>query len=221
MAPGVTSEGAVVAPIGHPAGVGERERPSSGDRGGRPAVTSAHELAAVAQRLFIARGFDETSVDDIAQAAGIGRRTFFRYFPTKADVLFADSAAELARLREGLAAADPRQPYRPAIVAAVVAALSFPPEDREWAWQRAQLVLGVPVLQAHATRIYAQWRAVAAEFARRRPHDDDLFPVAVGHAVLAATLAAHEHWITHPGNDLGEALARMLDLLLPPEPPRT
>jgi mycofactocin system transcriptional regulator len=205
--------------MGEAPGVVERGRPASGDRGGRPAVTTAHELAAVAQRLFVARGFDETSVDDIAGAAGISRRTFFRYFPTKADVCFADSPAELARLREGLAAADPGEPYRPAIVRSVVAALRFPPEEREWAWQRAQLVLGEPVLQAHATRIYAQWRGVAAEFARGRPHHDDLFPVAVGHAVLAATLAAHEHWIAHPGSDLGAALTRMLDLLLPPEPP--
>lgn len=204
--------------VGHAAGVAGRGRPAAGDRGGRPAVTSAHELAAIAQRLFVARGFDETSVDDIAAAAGIGRRTFFRYFPTKADVCFADSPAELARLRAGLAGADPGGPYRAAVVRAVVAALRFPPQEREWAWQRAQLVLGEPVLQAHATRIYAQWRGAAAEFAAARPHDDDLFPVAVGHAVLAATLAAHEYWIGHPGSDLAEALARTLDLLLPPEP---
>jgi AcrR family transcriptional regulator len=199
----------------------EQGRAPGGDRGGRPAVTSAHELAAVAQRLFVAHGFDETSVDDIAVAAGISRRTFFRYFPTKADVCFADSPAELARLREGLSAADPGEPYRPVVVRAVRAALRFPPGEREWALQRAQLVLGVPVLQAHATRVYAQWRTVAAGFARGRRPDDDVFPVVVGHAVLAATLAAHEYWITHPAGDLDDALARMLDLLLPPEPPAT
>jgi hypothetical protein len=45
-----------------------------------------------------------------------------------------------------------------------------------------------------------------------------MFPLAVGHAVLAATLAAHEHWITEPGSDLADALTGMLRLLLPPEP---
>ena len=201
--------------------VRQQGRVASGDRGGRPAVTSAHELAAVAQRLFIAHGFDETSVDDIATAAGISRRTFFRYFSTKADVCFADSPAELVRLQQGLSAADPRESYRPVIVRAVVAALRFPPGEREWAWQRAQLVLEVPVLQAHATRIYAQWRAAAVEFARSRHPDDDVFPVVVGHGMLAGTLAAHEYWIAHPASDLDEALTRMLDLLLPPEPPMT
>lgn len=197
----------------------EQGRVATGDRGGRPAITSAHELAAVAQRLFVAHGFDETSVEDIATAAGISRRTFFRYFSVKADVCFADSPTELVRLQQALSAADPHESYRLVIVRAVVAALRFPPGEREWAWQRAQLVLEVPVLQAHATRIYAQWRKAAAEFARGRRPDDDVFPVVVGHAVLAGTLAAHEYWITHPASELDDALVRMLDLLLPPEPP--
>ena len=84
----------------------EQGRVATGDRGGRPAITSAHELAAVAQRLFVAHGFDETSVEDIATAAGISRRTFFRYFSAKADVCFADSPTELVRLQQALSAAD-------------------------------------------------------------------------------------------------------------------
>jgi AcrR family transcriptional regulator len=190
----------------------------TGDRGGRPAVTSAHELAAVAQRLFVSRGFDETSIEDIATAAGIGRRTFFRYFPTKADVLFADSPRELARLREGLATAEPGEPYRAVVTRAVVEALRFPPGEREWALHRAQLVFTVPALQAHAVRVWAEWRRLAADHARTVPHTDPLFPTAVGHAVLAATLAAHEHWVAVPDEDLGRLLAGMLALLLPPEP---
>ncbi|TFV55685.1 TetR family transcriptional regulator [Geodermatophilus sp. DF01-2] len=198
--------------------VAERGVPAS-DRGGRPAVTSAHELAAVAQRLFVAGGFDETSVEDIAAAAGIGRRTFFRYFPTKADVLFADSPRELARLREGLAEARPGEPYRTVVTRAVVEALRIPPGEREWALHRAQLFFTVPAVQAHAARVWAEWRRLAADHARTVPHADPLFPVAVGHAVLAGTLAAHEQWLTVPDEDLDRLLAGMLDLLLPPEPP--
>jgi AcrR family transcriptional regulator len=204
--------------MGQAAGVTERRRPVTGDRGGRPAVTSAHELAAVAQRLFVSRGFDETSIEDIATAAGIGRRTFFRYFPTKADVLFADSPRELARLREGLATAEPGEPYRAVVTRAVVEALRIPPGEREWALHRAQLVFTVPALQAHAVRVWAEWRRLAADHARTVSHTDPLFPTAVGHAVLAATLAAHEHWVAVPDEDLGRLLAGMLALLLPPEP---
>ena len=191
-----------------------------GERGGRPAATSAHELSVVAQRLFLDSSFERTSIEDIAAAAGISRRTFFRYFATKADVLFADSPAELARLREGLLEGDPAAPYRDVLTRSVTTALLVESGDEEWARQRAQLILTVPALQAHAAVVFAEWRGVAADFARTLRPVDQLFPLAVGHAVLAGTLAAHEHWITHPGSDLTDVLARMLDLLLPAEPAR-
>jgi AcrR family transcriptional regulator len=193
---------------------------SSGERGGRPAATSAHELAAVAQRLFIAEGFEQTSIEDVAAAAGISRRTFFRYFATKADVLFADSPAELARLRDGLAQPEPGLPYGEVMTRSVTAALQVPPGDEECARQRAQLILTVPALQAHAAVVFAAWRSAATEYAQTLGAVDAMFPLAVGHAVLAATLAAHEHWIAEPGSDLTDALTGMLALLLPPESAR-
>jgi AcrR family transcriptional regulator len=58
------------------------------------------ELTSVAQDLFVAQGYDDTTVDQIAAAAGMSRRTFFRYFASKDDLvigkydLFADRMAE-------------------------------------------------------------------------------------------------------------------------------
>ena len=58
------------------------------------------ELTTVAQDLFLAQGYDNTTVDQIAAAAGMSKRTFFRYFPSKDDLvigkydLFADRMAE-------------------------------------------------------------------------------------------------------------------------------
>lgn len=190
-----------------------------GDRRGRPAVTTPHQLAAIAQQLFVTRGFDETSIDDIADAAGIGRRTFFRYFATKADVLFVESPDELRRLQDALARASVGAPFCRVVENAVVEALRPAPGDREWALQRAQIILSVPALLAHAAVVFARWRGAASDYARLRFPGNELFAVAVGHAVLAATLAAHEHWIAHPEQDLELVLREVMRLLLPPEPP--
>ena len=195
-----------------------RDRPvSSGDRGGRPAVITAHELAGVAQRLFAAYGFDQVSVEQVATAAGISRRTFFRYFPTKADVLFLESPREVQCLRDCLAAAPPGEPVDVVLRRAVVLALDAPADRYEWAYQRAQLILTVPALRAYAATVFTAWQSAATEFAADRLGQprDALLPLAVGHAVLAATLTAHEHWVAHPGSELARSLETALDLLLP------
>lgn len=190
------------------------------DRGGRPATTNARALAEAAQRLFLARGFEATTVEDITAAAGVSRRTFFRYFPTKADVLWVESPAELERLRAALAVAGPGEDYAEVVVRAVLTALDHPAEQQEWARQRAVLVHAVPAVQAHAALVFAAWREAAAGFAARQcgVAVDSLFAVTVGHAVLAGTLAAHQHWTAHPGTALPDALRAALGLLLPAAP---
>jgi AcrR family transcriptional regulator len=57
---------------------------------GRPRHISREILEEAASELFLEQGYSATSVDDIAQRAGVSRATFFNYFPTKADVLFTD-----------------------------------------------------------------------------------------------------------------------------------
>ncbi|OLT00312.1 hypothetical protein BJF90_36200 [Pseudonocardia sp. CNS-004] len=187
------------------------------DRGGRPAITSARHLAEVAQALFVEHGFEATSVDDITAAAGVSRRTFFRYFSTKADVLWVESAAELGRFRELLAGASRDEACRDVLCRTAPAALHHPPEEHTWMLHRAQLLLTVPAVQEKAAPRYARWREIATEFvaARRGTGTDDLVAIAAGHAVLAATLGAHQYWIAHPGEDLKNLHERFLRLLIP------
>ena len=77
--------------------------PSTGGGGpvrrGRPPGTSARELELVALRLFGERGFEQTTVDDIAAGAGVSRRTFFRYFDSKAEVLWSEFDTEVSTIR--------------------------------------------------------------------------------------------------------------------------
>ena len=65
------------------------------------------EIAAAALRLFFDRGFQGVTVDEIVRAAGVSRRTFFRYFETKEDALLADYPELNARLSQALDATEP------------------------------------------------------------------------------------------------------------------
>lgn len=74
-------------------------------RRARKARETRERIAAVALRLVLERGYDETTLDDIAEAADISRRTFFHYFPSKEAILQAVEDGAEDAFREGLAAA--------------------------------------------------------------------------------------------------------------------
>lgn len=173
---------------------------TAGARLGRPPVTTRVEIERVAMRLFSERGFDDTTVDDIAAAAGIGRRTFFRYFGSKNDVVWGEFHAGLERFRASLEAAGDDVPLSEALRRAIVAFNALPAEQVPVHRQRMGLILGVSSLQAHSTLMYAAWRRVVGEFvARRRGEDpDDLVPRLVGHVLLGAAVAAYEQWLATP-----------------------
>jgi mycofactocin system transcriptional regulator len=179
---------------------------------GRRRATSRAELEQVAFTLFTARGFDATTVDEIAAAAGIGRRTFFRYFPSKNDVPWGAFEDELERMRVRLKACPPEVPVMDAIRYALIDFNRVAPAQVPLHRRRMQLILRVPTLLAHSTLRFAAWRAVVAEFvAERTGHrPDDLAPQAIAHAVLGVSVAAYEHWLDDPGADLGSLLDRAM-----------
>ncbi|MDX6340584.1 MAG: TetR/AcrR family transcriptional regulator, regulator of mycofactocin system [Trebonia sp.] len=154
--------------------------------------------------LFAARGFDATTVDEIAAAAGIGRRTFFRYFPSKNDIPWGAFEDELERMRVRLKACPPEVPLADAIRVALIDFNRVAPAQVPLHRRRMELILRVPTLLAHSTLRFAAWRAVVAEFAAERTgrRADDLAPQAIAHAVLGVAIAAYEHWLDDPGSDL-------------------
>jgi len=176
---------------------------------GRPKVTSRAALERLAFELFAQKGFDETTVDDIAGAAGIGRRTFFRYFSSKNDLVWGEFEEHLQRFRELLAQADPGTPMLEALREAVVEFNRFDPADTPWHRQRMRLILRVPTLQADATLRYASWRRIVRDFVAERSGlpPSALFPRLAGYTVLAAAIAAYEHWLAaEPGTELSALL---------------
>jgi mycofactocin system transcriptional regulator len=172
-------------------------------RTGRPPSTSVARLEEVALNLFTQAGFEETTIDEVAEAAGIGRRTFFRYYASKNDLVWGDFDGQLAAFRRQFAAyAD--LPMMDALRLAVVAFNRVDDSYLEQHRRRMRLILGVPALQAHATLRYASWRAVVEEFAVARTGEPagSFVPRLLGHLALGASVAAYEQWLISPGAEL-------------------
>ncbi len=175
---------------------------------GRRRATSRAELEQAAFTLFTERGFDATTVDEIAAAAGIGRRTFFRYFPSKNDIPWGAFEDELERMRVRLKACTPEVPLMDAIRVALIDFNRVAPAQVPLHRRRMQLILRVPTLLAHSTLRFTAWREVVAEFVAERTgrRRDDLAPQTIAHAVLGVAIAAYEHWLDDADADLGALL---------------
>jgi mycofactocin system transcriptional regulator len=158
--------------------------------------------------MFAEAGFDETTVDDIAEALGVSRRTLFRYFASKNDMVWGDFDSVLARLRRCLGATGADEPLHDALREAVVESNRYEEEQLPELRIRMRLITGVPALQAHSTLRYAEWRAVIADFVAGRLgcETGDLIPQAVAHAALGTSMAAFLVWVDDPSSDLVQNL---------------
>lgn len=182
---------------------------------GRPFATSREKVGQYALQLFVERGFDETTLDDIARGLEIGRRTLFRYFDSKNDMVWGDFDIVLQRLRDELKARSGDASLMETLREAVIASNTYPPDAEAELRIRIELITTVPALQAHSMLRYADWRGVVAEFAAERLGGSayDLVPTSLGYAALAASTAAFVHWVTHPGANLLVLLDRTYRLM--------
>jgi mycofactocin system transcriptional regulator len=177
-------------------------------RRGRPPSTTASEVARIALGLFLRDGFVETTLDDIARAAGIGRRTLFRYFESKNDMVWGDFNRVLDRLRRALSEPEPGERVMETLARAVIESNRYEGADLHELRLRMTLITTVPALQAHSMVMYAAWRAVIAEFVADRTGraPDDLLPLTIGHMALASSMSAFVRWVEHPDEDLEDHL---------------
>lgn len=166
-------------------------------RGGRARVTTHGELSHVALTMFFERGFDKTTVDDIVKAAGIGRRTFFRYFPSKNDLPWGEFDGLLNRMRAQFEAMPPDLDLAEALRSAVVDFNRFPRDELPYHRERMWLLLNVPSLVAHSTLRYASWRQVIADFVaqRRGESPDALAPRTIAWVCLGISISSYEQWL--------------------------
>jgi TetR/AcrR family transcriptional regulator, regulator of mycofactocin system len=168
-----------------------------------------------ALEMFGERGFEGTTVDDIAEALGVSRRTLFRYFASKNDMVWGDFDWVLGRLQRCLDGTAPDEPLHEALRTAIVESNHYEDEQLPELRIRMRLITGVPALQAHSTLRYAEWRAVIADFvaARLGCEPGDLVPQTVAHAALGTSMAAFLVWVDDPSSDLAQNLDEAYRLL--------
>ena len=188
---------------------------ASGGRRGRPRGTSARELELISLRMFTEQGFDDTTVERIAAAAGVSKRTFFRYFDSKADVLWHAFDGEVRSLRAAFAAVPPQAPLMAAIRQVVVGVNSYRAEDVPELRTRMHLIGSVPALQASAAQHYDDWERAVSEFAAARLGQPagSLYPLAIGRATLAVCRSAYDRWADRADADLTVYLDQALRAL--------
>jgi len=175
-------------------------------------------LVAAAFQLFIERGFEQTTVDDIVALAGVGRRSFFRYFPSKEDVVFPDHERCVADMTEFLDASGDGDDPVARVCDAARLVLRMYAENPAFSVQRYQLTRKVPGLRAYEVSVVWRYERTLASYLRGRYADlpDGQIRADV---VAAAVVAAHNHalrsWLRGGGTGDSTALMdRALDLVL-------
>ena len=178
--------------------------PDAAARRGRPPGTSRRTLALIALRLFTEQGFEETTIERIAAEAGVSRRTYFRYFDSKASALWDDFDSEVDVIRAALAKVPEQVPMMDAIRQAVVAANHYRAEDVPELRTRMNLIGSVPALASSAAVHYDAWERVVSEFVGARTGQPpwSLYPLVVGRSTLAACRAAYDRWSARADADL-------------------
>ncbi len=120
------------------------------------------DIEAAAFTLFATHGFEETTVEQIAAMAGVSPRTFFRHFPTKEEVVFANHGCNLTRLRAALAGADRREPLLSRIRGAILA-VQDPAANPQRELTRARLATEAPTVRAHLYHLVEEYETVVVD----------------------------------------------------------
>jgi AcrR family transcriptional regulator len=151
-------------------------------------------LEAAALRLFAEQGYEQTTVEEIAEAADVAVRTFFRYFQSKQHVLFGDVAHDVTgRMRKALAGRPESEPPVEAVGAAMNAMqLDDPGEQQQQILDRMRLVERLPELGGTYHLLFQQLHEVIAEFVADRTGRPpvDLYPQLVAAAATGSVKAA-------------------------------
>ncbi|MFD7379982.1 MULTISPECIES: TetR/AcrR family transcriptional regulator [Streptomyces] len=184
-------------------------------------------LADAAFALFDERGYEQTTVDDIAERAGVGRTTFFRHYRSKEAVIFPDHDRLLELIRDRLATSS----HSTALVAvsdAVRLVLLHYIDEGDLARRRYALTSKVPALRDREIASVARYQRLFREFISEWMGDPTESASLRAELMAAAVVAAHNHvlrrWLrgdaSDPVAEVDEAMREVLALFPSPRSSR-
>jgi AcrR family transcriptional regulator len=163
--------------------------------------------------LYGERGFDQTTVADIAERAGLTERTFFRHFADKREVLFSGAQALLDLLVSAVVNAPESATPLEAVTRALEAAGDLFNERRGFSVQRQRIIDGSAELQEREL-IKLSSLAVALADALRRRGVADPTAALTGEVAIAIFKISFERWVSSAEpTDLGQVIRDSLDQL--------
>jgi TetR/AcrR family transcriptional regulator, regulator of mycofactocin system len=163
------------------------------------------DLIDAATRLFASQGFDGTTTDDIAEAADVSQRTFFRHFPSKEAVLYGDMDDLLERFRDNLELRPANEPLLASVRESILALAEDYEDQRKLRLLQARLAASSPAVSAYSRAVVQQaWeRELGEALARRLGVDpvEDPRPEIIAAAAMSALRHSIRRWARSRGRE--------------------
>jgi AcrR family transcriptional regulator len=169
----------------------------AGSRAAAQRLKMRRELAAAAMELFATKGYEATTVDEIAAAAGVARRTFFRHFRSKEEAIFPDHDDTLVRAEAVLNAAPPHEHPLDTVCRGIKEVMRMYASSPAVSVERYRLTREVPTLREREIASVARYerlftRYLLGHFDERDHHDGNDDPL-LAEVAASAVVTAHNH----------------------------
>ncbi|WP_432056328.1 TetR family transcriptional regulator [Streptomyces sp. bgisy022] len=181
-----------------PSATTEAPESTAGSRAAAQRLKMRRELAAAAMELFASKGYEATTVDEIAAAAGVARRTFFRHFRSKEEAIFPDHDDTLVRAEAVLNAAPAHEHPLDTVCRGIKEVMKMYAAHPEISVARYQLTREVPTLREAEIASVARYerlftRYLLGHFDEHAHHDAGNDDPLLAEVAASAVVTAHNH----------------------------